>query len=196
MIRSDTRNNRQSGGVWPLICAATLLAGVMPGPAFPQQGQTREECNSCCERSGLDEYYTDQCKLKCFRNNDHCRGKAHEPTSQAVTPQAPSAPKLVAPAPRESSEPTPRPRPPRNTHAPNRPQHPPFAYPETLVLSPGNEWQAADQILERNGIPKQHPNYMKAMQNIQGLLIAFGRANPQGGDLPTDELERIVNQYR
>ena len=189
MIRNDSSNNRQSSRMWLSLCAATLFAGLMWSPAFPQEEQSREECNACCERSGLDDYYTDQCKLKCFRDHEHCRGKKHQPAPEAVTPPAPPPPRNEVSTPRPHVEAPPRPRRQRVAPAPQPPPPPPgFAYPEEVELSPGNEWQIADKILERNGIPRNHPNYTKAMQSIQGLLMSFVRANPQGGDLPRPNL--------
>ena len=57
--------------------------------------QTREECDKCCQHQGFDEYYTEQCRLKCFRNHDHCVGQksmrtpAAKPSVQAPAPQPP-----------------------------------------------------------------------------------------------------------
>jgi hypothetical protein len=188
---TNRSHNHEMGKISFLVCAAMLLVGVLENPALSQQGQTREECNACCDRSGLDEYYTDQCKLKCFRNHDHCTGKKGAPPPAAARPPAPQQPRRPT---TEASEP--RPQRPAQPAPPRRPAAPPFMWPESIVLSPGNEAQVADQILAANGIPRQHPNYVKAMQNIQGILIAFGRANPQGGNLPADELERVITQYR
>jgi hypothetical protein len=62
------------------------------------------------------------------------------------------------------------------------------------VLSPGREWEAAGQILAANGIPPQHPNFTAGMKAIEGVLTDFARRNPGGGDLPVDQLERILAQ--
>ncbi|MEW6349288.1 MAG: hypothetical protein AB1646_09510 [Thermodesulfobacteriota bacterium] len=185
--------NRKSGRIaLSVVCIVSVV--LLGGGWFHQalsQGQTRAQCNACCEKQGLDEYYAEDCRLKCFRNHDHCTGKKAGPTAESVKPAAPQ------PEPKKPPEPPREPRRVREQPPPTRrPPAPPFNWPGTLMLSPGNEWQAAAQILSANGIPPQHPNHVRAAQSIQGLLMQFGRANPQGGDLPTEELERIIRQYR
>ncbi len=176
------------------VVSLMLIGGGWWNMAW-SQGRSRAECNACCEKSGLDDYYTEDCKLKCFRNHDHCTGKKAGPAADSVKPAEPKPqPEPSRPAPPTREQRRVREQPPP---APRRPPPaPPFRWPETLVLSPGNEFQSAAQILAANGIPQQHPNHIRAAQHIQGLLMQFGRANPQGGDLPTEELERIIRQYR
>ena len=151
--------------------------------------QTREQCDECCKKSGYDDYYTEQCKLKCFRNYDYCSG------SKAATPEASPAPaKQEAPA--QQHRPTPRevrqPGPPPQPEA----RKPKFVWPNPLNLVPGREGEAATHILALNGIPPQHPNYPKALAAVQGILINFARNNPTGGALPTAQLQRIISQLR
>jgi hypothetical protein len=54
-----------------LLCFAVQFSGP-PGWAK----QTRQQCNECCKKMGYDEYYLEQCRLKCFRNPDHCKSNA------------------------------------------------------------------------------------------------------------------------
>jgi hypothetical protein len=162
--------------------------------------QTREDCNKCCKDTFSDEYYAEQCRLKCFRDSGHCSGLKASRTPAASRDQSEQqAPRreIVKPDP-----PPPRPdtRPPQET-AVQKPAPPPkrppaFRWPETLVLTPGREWEAAGQILAANGIPPQHPNFTAGMKAIEGVLTDFARRNPGGGDLPVDQLERILAQLR
>ncbi|MGB6067867.1 MAG: hypothetical protein WBG50_23930 [Desulfomonilaceae bacterium] len=142
--------------------------------------QTRDECDKCCQHQGFDEYYTEQCKLKCFRNHDHCVGEksmrppAAKPSAEAPAPQRPP-----------SAEP-PRPQAKRSA----------FRWPNPLNLVPGREREAAEQILAVNGIPPQHPGYAVALQSVTNVLMNFARAHPKGGKLPTAQLEQILRQLR
>ncbi|MGC8660496.1 MAG: hypothetical protein ACP5U1_15630 [Desulfomonilaceae bacterium] len=151
--------------------------------------QTREQCNECCQKAGNDPYYLEQCKLKCFRNHDYCLG------SKAAAPEASPAPAKHE-APVEEHPPTPRevrqPAPPPKHEV----QKPRFVWPNPLNLVPGREGEAATHILALNGITPQHPNYPQAMAAVQGILINFARNNPGGGALPTDQLQRIISQFR
>lgn len=131
--------------------------------------QTKEECQKCCETKGLDEYYLDQCKLKCFRNPDHCtKGSAAVKRTK----------------PRRSVKRKPR----RKRSA--------FRWPNPLNLTPGNEWEAAAQILSMNGITPQHPNAAPALQAVEMLLKEFVQTSPQGGTMPTTQIQRIIKRYR
>ena len=53
--------------------------------------QTKEECQRCCEKQDLDEYYLEQCRVKCFRNPDHCidRGASAKPAPPNGRPRNP-----------------------------------------------------------------------------------------------------------
>jgi len=184
--------------VLPLFVAAEKARGIFRGVSFGKAflvwsvmvftvhgaatvglgAQSREECNKCCAEQGFDEYYLDQCKLKCFRNHDHCVGGAakHRPPA-AETPRAETP---------RATEPRPEARPPRAS----------LRFPDPLNLVPGREWEAANQILALNGIPAQHPNHQRALKAVEAILVQFGKQNPQGGNLPVAVLGKIIQQYR
>lgn len=193
-----------------------LLVGLAAVPGPPSHAeQTRDECRKCCEGRGLDEYYLEQCKLKCFRSPDHCldartaprsetkesaqpapaeRPRAAEPRPVVRQPPAPTdgetlpVPGTQAPPP-GASEVRPRQREPAQQRAA-------FTWPNPLNLTPGREWEAAGQILAANGMVPQHPNYQRALRAVEAVLIDFARNNPQGGQLPTVALEQILRQNR
>ncbi len=217
----------------PLAAAALalLLTVVCGGQAAGEQ--SREQCNSCCTKQGHDEYYLEQCRLKCFRNPDHCADKKAEtakpptqepsvsrpPVRQApVPPPVAQQPSLQPPPTQQPTVQPPTVQPPVQQPMVRQPvrqepmlQQPPqqqpmdaqpprrrsaFQWPNPLNLEPGKEWQAAAQILGLNGIPPDHPNYQRAMKGVESVLIQFARSNPQGGQLPTTELEKIIRQNR
>lgn len=131
--------------------------------------QTKAECQRCCEKKDLDEYYTEQCKLKCFRDPDHCTGGGE----------------TVRQAPRKRTAPPER-----------RARRSAFNWPHPLNLTPGNEWEAAAQILSMNGITPQHRNAAPALQEVEAILKEFVRTHPQGGSLPTAQVRRIIKKYK
>ncbi|MFH0958051.1 MAG: hypothetical protein V1897_05030 [Pseudomonadota bacterium] len=153
--------------------------------------QTREQCNECCNNSGYDEYYAEQCRLKCFRNHDHCIGaKGAAVEKQPSVKEEPQKPTKRETETREPQIQRPQPEP--------KPQvkKPEVVWPNPLNLTPGRESEAAAHILILNGIPPQHPNYAMALRSIQDILINFARNNPGGGALPTAQLERIISQMK
>ncbi len=121
-------------------------------------------------------YYTEQCKLKCFRNHDHCEGKGAKQAKQA-TPE---------PAAKE----------PEKAHAKPKEREIRLAWPNPLNLVPGKEREAAAQILAVNGVSQQHPFYNDALKDLQAVLVNFARSHPQGGKLPTTQLKRILRQLK
>jgi hypothetical protein len=139
--------------------------------------QTRDQCEKCCKSKETDEYYLEQCKLKCFRAPDHCKGRGAE--DRAVRP----APK---PAPAPERKPVAKPRQARAA----------FKYPNPLRIVPGKEWEAAGLILTLNGIPPKHRNHNAAMKSMIAVLTDFVKRFPQGGQLPTSALEAIVKKFR
>lgn len=168
------------------FCLLLMIAAFMLA-ASSAQAQSREQCHKCCESKGFDEYYLDQCKVKCFRAPEHCVQDRPAPIQQPAanpepavrpTPPPPQQPQRVAQPPRQ---PAPAPQ---------------FRFPPSLDLVPGKEWEAAGQILAANNISPQHPAYQTALNNIVTILVNFVRANPAGGKLPTAELERVVRQFR
>lgn len=173
-----------------LLLLSLFLVALDGHQTSTQAQQSREQCYECCAGSGLDEYYTEQCRLKCFRNPDHCiKTAAKEP---AARPQA--KPTTEKP---QRTQPVEQP-PALNQEQPVRPQprRAEFVWPNPLNLVPGREFEAAGQILALNGIGPRHPNYPAAMRAVEQVLIDFGRNNPTGGALPTSLLERLVGQFR
>ncbi|MGO9120918.1 MAG: hypothetical protein ACLQPD_25325 [Desulfomonilaceae bacterium] len=85
------------------LCISALIIFSPVPPAF--SAQTRDQCEKCCRSSTQDEYYSEQCKLKCFRNPDHCADQKSKPDGQeevtlpSPTPRARVRPPAVAPGP-------------------------------------------------------------------------------------------------
>jgi hypothetical protein len=175
-----------------LMVTFLVMAVVSDSACQVFSKQTREQCDECCGKSGYDEYYAEQCRLKCFRNHDHCIGVK----GVTADKQAPAIEKPQPSAQREQLQQ--EPQPPRVAPAKPKPQvdKPQLVWPNPLNLAPGREGQAAAHILNLNGIPPQHPNYPMALRSIQDILINFARNNPGGGALPTSQLERIISQMK
>ncbi|MCA1960252.1 MAG: hypothetical protein LDL33_05615 [Desulfomonile sp.] len=191
---ADLRQPAVSGGAHRGFVRTVAMSGaalimlillILPYPPAQAQ-QTRDQCRKCCEGKGFDDYYLEQCKLKCFRTPDHCTDAKAAPAPTAV--REPDRRALAEQPPAVSSEAAPR------REAAQRGA--PFSWPSQLSLTPGREWEAAGQILSANGIPPQHPNAQRALQAIESVLIDFARKNPQGGQLPTAALEQIIRQNR
>lgn len=159
------------------LAAIAILMGMSTGLSWG--AQTREQCHNCCKKRGYDEYYLEQCRLRCFRAPDHCADSKAEAAEPAETRPSESKPAEVE---------KPEKRPPKRTVT--------LAFPSPLNLVAGKEWEAAAQILALNGISPGHPSYQVALNSVQNVLVQFVRAHPQGGQLPTTELERIVLQYK
>ncbi len=153
--------------LWLGFAIAPVLFHFAATAAYCEQ--SRAECRRCCEKKGLDEYYTDQCKLKCFRNPDHCTGGGE----------------TVRQAPRE-----------KKTARSRRSRRSAFRWPNPLNLTPGNEWEAAAEILSMNGITPRHPNAAPALEAVEAILKDFVRTHPQGGSLPTAQVRRIIKKYK
>jgi hypothetical protein len=154
--------------------SALLL--LMWQPASVAGAQTRAQCRKCCEKKVSDEYYREQCRLKCFRNPTHCT-QGGRSTATSPAPRAGRQAKPVRKKRRRKKTVT-------------------LAFPKQLDLTPGKEWQAAAQILAVNGIRRNNPRFGKAMNEVTGLLMEFARGNPQGGNLDTKKLERILVKYK
>lgn len=167
----------------------TLCAGDSISQTPPQQ--TRDQCYECCKNSGHDDYYLEQCRLKCFRNNDHCTG-AKGPKTETAAPPKPDPPATRVRVPQDYDQQVEQPAPPPQRQV----QRPQLVWPNPLNLAPGREGEAAAHILAINGIPPQHPNYAQAHRAMQDVLLNFARNNPGGGSLPTSQLERIITQLR
>ncbi len=112
-------HRRYGAGVGPIycgtlvfLCVSTIIFFMMP-PSFA--AQTREQCEKCCRNSIQDEYYSEQCRLKCFRNPDHCADqKSKQEAGEEDAPPRPEhrarvRPPVVAPGstPPRVSGPTP-----------------------------------------------------------------------------------------
>jgi hypothetical protein len=173
--------------------------------------QTRAQCEKCCQKADHDEYYLEQCKLKCFRSPDHCMDQSSKSTPAART-EAPPPPPRTSQAP-PAAQPPQALRPPVQPGPPSQmgpsaeagpPAGPPrakegevvFRWPNPLNLTPGKEWEAAGQILGANGITPQHPGYPAALKAVEAVLLDFARRNPAGGQLPTDQLVKILIQLK
>lgn len=144
-----------------------FLAQVQVTPGFA--AQSKEACRKCCEGKGYDEYFLEQCKLQCFRDPDHCVAGKREARP--------------SPAPEQQEA---KPQKPRSS----------FKWPQPLNLVPGQEWEAAAQILTLNGITPQHRNAARALQDVEAILKKFVQEHPSGGRLPTAQLERVIRKYR
>ncbi len=206
------RDAHRLRGAWPRLTFSSLLTAtillvavaIFVGAVTPEYclAQTRAECNKCCQEMFSDDYYVEQCKLKCFRDANYCNSlRASKPAggrSEQHTQQAPVERQIARPEPPTTTRPQAVPSQETQQRRVERtpPRQAPFVWPETLVLNPGREWEAAGQILAANGIPPQHPNYTPALKAIEQVLVDFARTNPGGGELPTDQLERIIGQAR
>jgi hypothetical protein len=158
--------------------SAVLLFPWQPAPTA--YAQTRAECRKCCEKREADDYYREQCKLKCFRNPTYCTAGKR---SSAGAVEAPST------QPVKQAQPTPK-------RKRRRKQTVTLAFPKQLEITPGKEWEAAAQILAVNGIQRNNPRFQQAMNEVTAVLIEFARGNPQGGNLNTKKLERILVKYK
>jgi len=221
MSDSDRRGRKSdNNGLIALFFVFILLTAsccVLPGFSVASGDQTREQCERCCRTAGHEDYYLEQCRLKCFRNPDHCIDRKTGGTAQEGRAPSEQAPReAVRRAPAESPVPAPgRERttrttppaagaPPSGTAGAAPSGQPPsrssdsvqLVWPSPLNLTPGRESEAAAQILALNGIPSQHPGYPTALMAIQNVLANFARTNPGGGKLPTGELARIIMQYK
>lgn len=207
------------------VLAALALVGLASLPALGEQ--SKEQCERCCQNSGFDEYYLEQCRLKCFRNPDHCQDRGAPKKPATAAPEAsPTPPPVRTAPPRQAGPPAAQPGPPPVQTGPppqyqgpqqpgpppqaGPPQQPPatarppragpgdvvFQWPNPLNLVPGKEFEAAGQILGANGITPQHPGYSTALRAVEQVLVDFARNNPAGGRLPTDQLVRILMQFR
>jgi hypothetical protein len=196
--RLDRGRETRLGRILSVLCLCLLstLLFVHFSGFSAIAAQTREQCDRCCEKAGYDEYYTEQCKLRCFRNPDHCIGGKG---IQSATPEPAPTPKTTTPPssaqPKAAVPPTGQPKAGTPGSPPAQPKAA-FRFPPTLSLAPGREQEAAAQLLAANGIPPQHPNYPRALAAIQNILVEFARANPTGGSLPTAQLERVIRQLR
>jgi hypothetical protein len=168
---------------WALSLAIFLaFALVHTSRAVAFGAQSREQCDKCCQAQNADEYYAEQCKLKCFRNPDYCMEQ--KSSRKHVPPPPPSA---------ESPQRQPAP----SAEAPKRhPKRSAFRLPNPLNMTPGRESDAAAQILALNGILPQHPRYQAALQAMTNVLVNFARTHPSGGKLPVAQLENVLRQIR
>jgi hypothetical protein len=72
------------------LCVSAIIL-LATSPSFASQ--TRDQCEKCCKSSNQDEYYSEQCRLKCFRNPDHCVGqKSKQDARGEVAPPSGATP--------------------------------------------------------------------------------------------------------
>ncbi len=156
------------------VCTILCLSGLAATSAVALRGsQTVDECRKCCEKKDYDDYYTEQCRLRCFRYPDSCDLGDIKKAEQ-----------------KEEDKPD------KPTRKKPRRKKAKFKWPDPLNLTPGKEWEAAAQILGLNRMTTDHPNYKRALREMEIVLKQFIRQNPQGGRLPTKELSAILNKYR
>ena len=70
------------------LCLSAIIFFTIP---MSFADQTRDQCEKCCRSSEQDEYYYEQCRLKCFRNPNHCADQKSQPEAREETAQ-PSPP--------------------------------------------------------------------------------------------------------
>jgi len=174
-----------------LMVSVLVIVAVGDSTCQVSSRQTREQCDECCNNSGYDEYYAEQCRLKCFRNHDHCVGVKGATVEKRAAEREEPQPSVRTETPQQE------PQVKRTEQEPKpRVEKPQLVWPNPLNLVPGREVEAAAHILILNGIPPQHPNYAMALRSIQDVLVNFARNNPTGGALPTAQLERIISQLK
>ena len=79
-----------SYGTFFFLCVSAIIFSIIP-PSFASQ--TRDQCEKCCRSSTQDEYYSEQCRLKCFRNPDHCVDqKSKQDAREEVAPPSGATP--------------------------------------------------------------------------------------------------------
>ncbi|MFC1834141.1 hypothetical protein ACFL2Q_05330 [Thermodesulfobacteriota bacterium] len=170
-----------------VILGALIMCCAIPFfLSTPVEAQTRDQCRACCEKAGLDEYYMEQCKLKCYRDHNHCAAKMSTRPSAKASTRKPRSDSAV----RAKKKPRVRQARRRKKRRPTE-----FKLPSPLQVTPGQEWIAAGLILEINGIPRSHPNHTRALQEMEAVLRNFAQTNPQGGRIPTDALVDIIGKY-
>lgn len=161
--------NRATFGALLNCLAVIVLLSI--SAQFAEAAQTREECDRCCERQGYDDYFTEQCKLKCFRDPSHCGGGT---SIKSAKPKKKKATKKKR----------------------KRRQRITLRFPSPLNITPGEEWKSAVEICVINGITSSNRNFAAAVQGVEQILIDFAKNNPSGGNLPTTKLERIIVRYK
>ena len=165
-----------------LFCVWLIVLFVFPTGTIAAGKQSKEQCKRCCEKQYEgDQFSIDQCKLKCFRNTDHCiLEKSSAPEARVEEDQE----KKKKPAKKKKQRKKRR-----------RTKTITLKWPDPLNLMPQQEVVAAAQILEINGLSMQNPNYGQALYEVTAILIQFRVDNPQGGDLPTEALKNVLIKY-
>ena len=140
-----------AGGIWenvlgmlfaaPVLASLPFVAIMTVSSSQALAEQSVEQCRKCCEESVQDEYYREQCRLKCFRNPDYCsrRGRSTEAKPEAKPEPKPKRKKHVK----------------KRSHKPRRKARTrtvKLRWPNPLNLTPGKEIEAAARILQANGI--------------------------------------------
>ena len=143
--------------------------------------QTKKQCNRCCEKQYEgDQFSIDQCKLKCYRNTDHCILEKTSPPVATIEEKKKEEKKVTKPK---------KPRRRKKTKTIT------LKWPDPLNLIPQQEVLAAAEILRVNGISMDNPHYAQALYEVTAILIQFRIEHPQGGDLPTEALKNVLIKY-
>lgn len=171
----------------PMLVAAPLVAIVTTSSSVALAEQSVEQCRKCCEESIHDEYYKEQCRLKCFRNPDYCsKGGGSTEAQPVAKPEPKPERKAKSRVKKRSHKPRKKPR----TRTVR------LRWPNPLNLTPGKEIESAARILDANGINPQDQRNAPALQAVTAVLIDFVAKHPQGGELPTNKLKKIILPYK
>jgi hypothetical protein len=143
--------------------------------------QTKNQCQRCCDNKYEDEYYAERCRLECHRDPDHCKGHQEAPKKK----QKPEVKKKRKKPKRATRR---KPKKKKKTVT--------LRFPNPLNIIPGEEWRTAVELVVLNGITSRHPKFVQAVEQVERILISFRVNNPQGGELPTEALERVIVKYK
>jgi hypothetical protein len=150
------------------LCVSAIILLAMP-QSFASQ--TRDQCEKCCKSSIQDEYYSEQCRLKCFRNPDHCtsRKSKHEVREES----APPSPAYGAPPPRRPVV-APGSTPPRVSGPPPTvpgPTGPPMGPPGTVGAPPGGRVMTGPPATAQRPPTGASPGMTPRQASQQGMLV-------------------------
>jgi len=175
-----------TGSTILFLCLSVLISVSFVSAVFG--AQTREQCERCCKGSTQDEYDMEQCRLKCFRNTEHCmEQKSRQDVREDVSrsPEATGAPptgvKRRAPAgPPISNEPrtVAPPPPPASTAGPPPPRPGTIAQPPTGAAPSGEVQRRPPQ---RSGLVWPNPLNMVPGRESEaaGQILVMNGITPQ-----------------
>jgi len=162
------RNEASLRLILPFLFFLAFVGAFLTAP-FAWSQQSRDDCNKCCERSFDDEYYRDQCRLKCFRNADHCReeGAQEQPrqpqqTQQLQEPRQAQQPRQIQPRPTQPLQEPQQMQPSRQVQQPRPPQQlpPTQQYGPPQQLPPPQQYGPPQQLpppQQRQQVPPGEP---------------------------------------